>query len=47
MSDFPLTKLILDVDGIKRTAKDAGRPREKNPKTTGRREARKSKDFGL
>ena len=30
MSDFLLTKLILDVDGIKRTAKDAGRPREKN-----------------
>ena len=25
MSDFLLTKLILDVDGIKRTAKDTGR----------------------
>ena len=48
MSDFLLTKLILDVDGIKRTAKDSGRTaREELKGDWLKRSPRRSKDFGL
>lgn len=48
MSDFLLTKLILDVNGIRRIAKDAGRQRGKNPRRlVDENQSRRSKDLGL
>lgn len=48
MSDFLLTKLILDVNGIKRIAKDAGRQREKSSRRlVEENQSRRSKDLGL